>query len=258
MCARHPAAERVYAEIKARASTRFAPLTVASIVGPDNAALMAGSHVVSGTFTVEAWREYVQPAIKDAATNEQKNADWVLQTSTKDDLTLEGSPEQIQKSLVAMYKRDYAEEWKRFVQGISVASFETFPEAVAAMNRLGDAPTSPVGTLIKVIFDQTAWDNPELANLGLQQAQKGFIEWFKRSVLQMAPSRVQVDVNVSARQAEVPMGPIGKEFSGFGRLVMPRDKGDPVVDTYLKQLSRIRTRLNQLKNQGDPGRARSS
>lgn len=248
-----PAAERVYAEIKARASTRFAPLTVAAIVGPDNAALMAGSHVVSGTFTVEAWREYVQPAIKEAATSEQKNADWVLETSTKDDLTLEGSPEQIQKSLIAMYKRDYAEEWKRFVQGISVASFETFPEAVAAMNRLGDAPTSPVGTLIKVIFDQTAWDNPELANLGLQQAQKGFIEWFKRSVLQMAPSRVQVDVNVSARQAEVPMGPIGKEFSGFGRLVMPRDKGDPVVDTYLKQLSRIRTRLNQLKNQGDPG-----
>lgn len=248
-----PAAERVYAEIKARASTRFAPLTVANIVGPDNATLMVGSNVVSGTFTVEAWREYVQAAIKEAATSEQRNADWVLQTSTKDDLTLEGSPEQIQKSLVAMYKRDYADEWKRFVQGISVASFETFPEAVAAMNRLGDAPTSPVGTLIKVIFDQTAWDNPELANLGLQRAQKGFIEWFKRSVLQMAPSRVQVDVNVSAKQTEVPMGPIGKEFSGFGRLVMPRDKGDPVVDTYLKQLSRIRTRLNQLKNQGDPG-----
>lgn len=248
-----PAAERVYAEIKARASTRFAPLTVASIVGPDNAALMAGSHVVSGTFTVEAWRDYVQAAIKDAATSEQKNADWVLQTSTKDDLTLEGSPEQIQKSLIAMYKKDYAEEWKRFVLGISVASFETFPEAVAAMNRLGDAPTSPVGTLIKVIFDQTAWDNPEMANLGLQRAQKGFIEWFKRSVLQMSPSRVQVDVNVAAKPAEVPMGPIGKEFSGFGRLVMPRDKGDPVVDTYLKQLSKIRTRLNQLKNQGDPG-----
>jgi type VI secretion system protein ImpL len=248
-----PAAERVYAEIKARASTRFTPVTVANIVGPDNAALVAGSHVVSGAFTVEAWREYVQTAIKDAATSEQKNADWVLQTSTKDDLTLEGSPEQIQKSLIAMYKRDYAEEWKLFVQGVSVASFENFPEAVAAMNRLGDAQTSPVGTLIKVIFDQTAWDNPAMANLGLEKAQKGFIEWFKRSVLQMAPSRVQVDLNVSAKTAEVPMGPIGKEFAGVGRLVMPRDKGEPLIDTYLKQLSKIRTRLNQLKNQGDPG-----
>ncbi len=248
-----PAAERVYAEIKARASTRFAPVTVANLVGPENATLVAGSHVVSGAFTVEAWREYVQPAIKDAATSEQKNADWVLQTSTKDDLTLEGSPEQIQKSLIAMYKRDYAEEWKQFVQGITVASFETFPAAVAAMNRLGDAQTSPVGTLIKVIFDQTAWDNPAMANLGLEKAQKGFIEWFKRSVLQMSPSRVQVDLSVSAKTAEVPMGPIGKEFAGVGRLVMPRDKSDPLLDTYLKQLSKIRTRLNQLKNQGDAG-----
>lgn len=248
-----PAAERVYAEIKARASTRFTPVSVATIVGQDNAALVAGSHVVSGAFTVEAWRDYVQNAIKDAATNEQSNTDWVLQTSTKDDLTLEGSPEQIQKSLVAMYKRDYAEEWRQFVQGVSVASFETFPEAVAAMDRLGDPQMSPVGTVIKVVFDQTAWDNPAMANLGLERVQKGFIEWFKRSVLQMAPSRVQVDVNVSGKQHEIPMGPIGKEFAGFGRLVMPRDKADPLVDTYLKQLSKVRTRLNQLKNQGDPG-----
>jgi len=248
-----PAAERVYAEIKARASTRFTPVTVANIVGPDNAALVAGSHVVSGAFTVEAWRTYVQAAIKEAATSEQKNADWVLQTSTKDDLTLEGSPEQIQKSLVAMYKRDYADEWKEFVQGISVTSFESFPEAVVAMNRLGDAQTSPVGTLIKVIFDQTAWDNPAMANLGLERAQHGFIEWFKRSILQMSPGQVQMDINVSAKQAEIPMGPIGKEFAGVGRLVVPRDKGEPLLDTYLKQLSKIRTRLNQLKNQGDPG-----
>lgn len=248
-----PAAERVYAEIRARASTRFAPVTVAAIVGPDSAALVTGSHVVSGAFTAEAWREYVQTAIKEAATSEQKNNDWVLQTSTKDDLTLEGSPEQIQKSLIAMYKRDYAAEWKKFVQGVSVSSFATFSEAVAAMNRLGDTQNSPLGKLIKYIFDQTAWDNPALANIGLQRAQKGFIEWFKRSVLQMSPSRVQVDVNVAGNAAEMQMGPIGKEFAGFGRLVMPLDKADPILDTYLKQLSRVRTRLNNLKNQGDPG-----
>jgi type VI secretion system protein ImpL len=248
-----PAAERVYGEIKARASTRFAPVTVAAIVGPENAALVTGSHVVSGAFTAEAWREYVQPAIKEAATSEQKNNDWVLQSSTKDDLTLEGSPEQIQKSLIAMYKRDYAAEWKTFVLGVSVSSFATFPEAVGAMNRLGDTQNSPLGKLIKHIFDQTAWDNPALANIGLQRAQKGFIEWFKRSVLQMSPSRVQVDVNVSGNGAEVQMGPIGKEFAGFGRLVMPLDKADPMLDTYLKQLSKVRTRLNNLKNQGDPG-----
>jgi len=248
-----PAAERVYAEIKARASTRFAPITVANVVGPENAALVVGSHVVSGAFTVDAWRDYVQPAIKEAAISEQNNADWVLQTSTKDDLTLEGSPEQIQKSLIAMYKRDFAEEWRQFVQGISVASFKSFPEAVGAMNRLGDPQNSPLRTLMTLIFDQTAWDNPAIASQSLVRAQKGFIEWFKRSILQMSPSRVQLDVNVSAKPGEILLGPVGSEFSGVGRLVMARDKSDALLDTYLKQLSRIRTRLNQMSNQGDPG-----
>ena len=152
-----------------------------------------------------------------------------------------------------MYKRDYADEWKNFVQGVSIASFTSFPEAITAMNRLGDPQNSPLGTLIKGVFDQTAWDNPSMANVGLERAQKGFIEWFKRSVLQMSPSRVQVDVNVSGKPMEVAMGPIGSEFAGFARLVVPRDRGDPMLDTYLRQLSKLRTRLNSLKNQGDPG-----
>lgn len=248
-----PAAERAYAEIRARASTRFTPVTVAGIVGPDNAGLVSGSHVVSGALTVEAWRDYVQPAIKEAATSAQKSVDWVLETTAKDDLTLEGSPEQIQKTLVEMYKRDYAEAWRQFVQGISVASFDSFPEAVAAMNRLGDAQVSPVGKLVKAIVEQTAWDNPSLANVGLERAQRGFFDWVKQSVLQMAPSPVKVDVNVTAKPVEIPFGPIGREFAGFGRLALPREGGEPLLDTYLKQLSKIRTRLNGLQNQGDPG-----
>lgn len=248
-----PAAERVYAEIKARASTRFAPMSVASIVGPENASLLAGSAVVSGAFTVEAWKEYVRDAIKDAATSEQKNVDWVLMSSSRNDLTLEGSPEQIQKTLIAMYKRDYAEEWKRFTQGISVAEFASFPEAVKAMNRIGDPQTSPIGTLIKTIFDQTAWDNPSVANVGLMRAQQGFVEWFKRSILQMSPSRVQVDVNVAGKTPALQMGPVGQEFSAFARLVVNRDNSEPLVDIYLKQLAKIRSKLNQLSNQGDPG-----
>ncbi|HJV27445.1 MAG TPA: type VI secretion system membrane subunit TssM [Aromatoleum sp.] len=248
-----PAAERVYADIKARASTRFPPISVANTVGPENANLVAGSHVVSGAFTAEAWREYVEGAIKDAATSEQNSTDWVLRTAAHDDLTLEGSPEQIQKSLVAMYKADYAEEWKRFVQGVTIAEFETLPDATTAMNRLGDPQHSPIGTLLKLIFDQTSWDNPSIANVGIGRAQTGFIEWFKRSILRMAPSPVQLDLNVSSAKLEVPMGPIGREFAGLGRLMVPRDGSDPLINIYLKQLGQVRTRLNQLKNQGDAG-----
>ena len=248
-----PATERVYGEIKARAATRFAPVTVASIVGPENGKLVAGSHVISGAFTAEAWREYVQPAIQDAATNARQNADWVLQTSARDDLTLEGSPEQIQKTLIAMYKQDYAGEWKRFVQGITVTAFSDFPAAVAAMNRLGDANNSPLGLLLQAVFAQTAWDNPAVANASLEHAQEGVAGWFTHSVLRRSPGGLSVDGNVYARPGELPVGPIGAQFSGIARLLAPRDNSDALAADYLKQLAKIRSRLNQLGNQGDPG-----
>lgn len=248
-----PAAERVYGEIRARASTRFAPVTVASVVGPENAALLNGSRVVSGAMTAEAWTEYVQPAIRDASAKVQKNVDWVLQTSSDDDLTLEGSPEQIQKALTAMYKRDFTEEWKQFILGISIAPFATFPDAVTGMGRFGDMQTSPIGKLLRKIAEQTAWDNPRLLNLARQQSQSGIIEWVKQSVLQMAPGQVQAAESVASKTAEQALGPIGREFAGITRLTASRADGDALLDAYLKQLSKIRSRLNQLKNEGDPG-----
>ncbi|NMG76330.1 type VI secretion system membrane subunit TssM [Aromatoleum diolicum] len=248
-----PALERVYAEIKARASTRFPPVTVATVVGPENAELVVGSRVISGTFTVEAWRGYIQSAVRDAATNELQRTDWVLKTSTRDDLSLAGSPEQIQKTLVGLYKKEYADEWKQFVMGVSVSAFDDFPGAIAAMNRLGDPQSSPIGKLMQTLFEQTSWDNPTMANVGAERAQKGFIEWFKNSILRMSPARVEVDVHVNANRLEVPMGPIGQEFAGVARLLAPRDGAETILNTYLKQLSGIRTRLNLLKNQGDPG-----
>ncbi len=248
-----PAVERVYADIKARASTRFPPITVAALVDERDAKLITGAYAISGAFTEQAWKEYVREAIKDAATNELQSTDWVLQTSVQDDLTLQGSPEQIQKSLIAMYKKEYASEWRAFTRGISIAGFGDFDAAVQGMNRLGDPQTSSIGRLLKTLFDQTAWDNPSSVNRGLKKAQTGFVEWFKRSILRMQPSRVQMDVNIKAGNAGVAMGPIGESFSGIARIVAERDSAEPLGTIYLKQLSKLRSRLNQLKNQGDPG-----
>ena len=248
-----PALDRVYAEVKARASTRFAPVTVTSLLEPIDAELIAGSHVVSGAFTVTAWKTYVRDAIREAATNELQSSDWVLKTSATDDLSLQGSPEQIQKSLVALYKNEYAQEWSAFTHGISVIAFDDFDAAVAGMNRLGDPQNSPIGQVLKTLYEQTGWDNPSTVNRGLEKVQTGFVEWFKRSILRMSPSRVAVDLSVNSDTAEIEMGPIGKEFAGIARIVAPREDTEALASIYLKQLSKIRSRLNQLKNQGDPG-----
>ena len=251
-----PARERIYADIRTRAATRFPAVTVARIVGDGDAGLVAGSHAVSGAFTRAAWEKYVVGAIRDASNRELQSADWVLKTVAKDDLTLEGSPEQIQKTLVDMYKAEYAKEWGKFVQGVTVTDLKGFENSVLAMNRLGDPQTSPIARLLKAIYDETSWDNPGAARANLGKTERTLGAWFKEVVLRRAPSdaRTLVDtVGPLAVGGANGMGPIGREFAGVARLVGTREKEASLMSGYLDCLSRLRSRLNQLKNQGDPG-----
>lgn len=250
-----PARERAYAEIKARASTRYAPMTVARIVGESGASVVAGSYAVPGTFTREAWLGYVQPAIREAASKELQTKDWVLNVAARDDLTLEGSPEQIQKTLVTMYKTEYAKEWQRFMQGVAIQDFGNFEQAVTSMNLLGDPTNSPIRKVFDTAYEQTSWDNPSLLNAGLKQAKTGVLDWFKRLISRGTPSQVNVNVDVSGANAAggtIPMGPVGKEFSGLAKIVVMHDQNS-LLRGYMESLSKVRTRFNLLKNQGDPG-----
>jgi type VI secretion system protein ImpL len=252
-----PARDRVYAEIKARAATRFPAMTVGRIVGDGDAAFIQGSHAISGTFTREAWEKYVEGAIREASGKELQSTDWVLKTASRDDLTLEGSPEQIQKNLVDMYKAEYTREWQKFVQGVAVADMNGFNGAVVAMNRLGDPQTSPVAKILRTIHEQTSWDNPAEMNARMQQAQKGFVNWIKTNVLRRTPapvsSNVNLNISLDGSKYDKAIGPIGREFASVGRIVGTHDKDASLLRSYLDALSRLRTRLNSLKNQGDPG-----
>ncbi len=251
-----PARERVYSEIKSRAATRFPPMTVLRIVGEQDREVIAGSYSINGAFTRDAWSKYVQGAIKDAASKDLQSSDWVLKTAAHDDLTLEGSPEQIQKALVEMYKTEYVAEWKKFLQGITVQEFGGFENAVARMNRLGDPTNSPVNKVLVTLFDETSWDNPSLINEKLKDTQRGFMAWFKQTILRQSPQGVDVNLNLGeGPKSEIPMGPIGKEFAGISRLMGTRGESGSLAKTYLEHLSKIRTKFNQIKNQGDPGPA---
>ncbi|RQH09902.1 type VI secretion system membrane subunit TssM [Paraburkholderia dinghuensis] len=247
-----PARQRVYEEIKARASTRFAPMTVARIVGDTNTSLIAGSYAISGTFTREAWFQYVQPAIRDAATKELQAKDWVLNTSAQDDLTLEGSPEQIQKALMTMYKTEYADNWQKFMQGVAVQNFGTFGEAVDAMNRLGDPHDSPIRKILETAYDQTSWDNPSLVNAGIKRAESGVTSWVKQWFSRASSGTVAANIDINGNPVELSMGPVGQAFAGLGRVVVSHDNGS-LLGGYMDSLSKVRTRLNIIKNQGDPG-----
>jgi type VI secretion system protein ImpL len=251
-----PARERVYAEIKLRASTRFPAVTVARVVGEENKGVLAGSYVVSGAFTHGAWKDYVQQAIKDAANKEQRTNDWVLKTSVRDDLTLEGSPEQVEKLLTEMYKAEYVKEWSKFVKGVTVLEFKDFNQALEALNRLGNPRTSPINKLMDTIYRETVWDNPSLLNESMKNAQQGVWEWIKRLFSRVSPARVNLDVNLSSdANAQIKMGPIGKEFAAVAHMMVSRsDNPDAsLFRGYLKLLAKVAARFNELKNAGDIG-----
>jgi type VI secretion system protein ImpL len=246
--------ERVYGDVKARAAARFPPITVAGLLTDEDKGAVAGSHAVPGPFTREAWDGYVEQAFKETATKELQSVDWVLKTNARDDLTLEGSPEQIRKELTELYKKEYVAEWLRFMQGVTVGEFDGFALAVDRMNRLGDPQHSPIRRLMQLLFDQTSWDNPSLLNDRLAGAQRDVVDWFKQTVLRMAPSRVDVNLNVSTQQARIPLGPIGREFAPLAKIMMTRDNSStPPMTEYLQRLGKVRTRFNLIKNQVDPG-----
>ncbi len=253
-----PARERVYADIKTRAATRFPAATVARIVGEQDQALVAGSHAVSGAFTRAAWEKFVLGAIREASNRELNTVDWVLKTAARDDLTLEGSPEQIQKALVDMYKADYAKEWMKFVQGVAIADLKGFEGSVQAMNRLGDPQTSPIAKLLQTIYQETAWDSPGGVQVKMGKTERGVLQWFKEVVLRRAPSDARtladaVDPAQLLAQQQAGAGPVGREFAAVARLVGTTEQDKSLLKGYLEALSRLRTRLNGLKNEGDPG-----
>ncbi|WP_235971842.1 type VI secretion system membrane subunit TssM [Azohydromonas caseinilytica] len=251
-----PAIERVYADMKARASTRYAPMTVARIVGERDKALVAGSQVVSGAFTREAWQGYIKAAITEAAHNELQSVDWVLKTSTRDDLSLQGSPEQIHKTLTERYKSEYVREWQRFMQGVAVADFASFEAAVEHMNRLGDPAESPLRKLLATLFEQTSWDNPSLLDEQAAQAREGVLDWVKHSLQRLSSAPVDVKVgtgDAGPGEGGRTMGAVGREFSAVARLLAAREGGSSLQDSYFQQLGRLRSRFNTMKNQGDAG-----
>jgi type VI secretion system protein ImpL len=251
-----PAIERVYAVLRARAATRFAQVTVAGVVGEQGKLTVAGSQVVGGAYTRRAWDEYLDDAFKDASLGELQSNDWVLGTRSRDDASLSGSPGQIRQALTELYKTEYTREWRQFLQGIAVTAFGDFDTAVQHMNLLGDADQSPIRKLLATVHDETSWDNPTALNDRLARAGTGVVDWFKRTVLGRAPSGLGAQVNVNGPRLGLTMGPVGREFAGLHRLMVPREgsTGAP-IDEYLKTLAAVRSRFHQIKNQGETGPA---
>ncbi len=250
-----PAVERVYADVKTRAASRFPTITVDYLVGQDiNKGAITGNYAISGAFSRAAWEGYVEDAINEAANKQLNTTDWVLETSAPTDLTIAGSPEHIAQELTGMYKAEYAREWRRFVDNIAIAEFPTFDAAVTRMNSLGDPRNSPLLKLMGAINENTIWDNPKAQSELMGKAREGVIGWFERVIMRRNPTAIPVRIDPqTGRKEPVPPGPVGREFAGVARLMTQRDGSTSMFDAYLDTLAGIRTRLNAIRTQGATG-----
>ena len=247
-----PAINRVYAQVKARAATRFPTVTVNTLIGEEaNNDIITGSYAISGAFTRKAWEDYIRGAINEAANTELSTTDWVLDTTERSDLSLAGSPEHIAREMVALYKQEYAQEWQKFLQGVGMSGFANFDAAISRMNAIGDPRNSPLRALLETVNEQTIWDNPgAMRSTGGKKG--GFVAWFQRVILRRSPSP-GAQTGSDGESGPTPMGPIGKAFEGFARLVAPRDGNAPLIDSDFQTLGGLRSRLNAIQTEGEPG-----
>lgn len=257
-----PARDRVYAEIKMRASARFPSVTIAQILPESSSDALLGGYSISGTFTKQAWESFVSDEIDKAATSKMVANDWVLGTSAQNDLTLTGSPEQIRQYLVSRYKQEYIKEWKKFLSQTHVRESTSFDDHATLMNQLSNVENSPLKALFETIDRQTQWDNTAAsANQTSANARRGFIEWFKQTILRQSPAELrQAEVLANNNKQSTPStspnnGVIAQEFASIHSLVTPREDNQnlSLLDNYLNSLGDIRTRFNNISRSGDIG-----
>ncbi|MBZ8138663.1 type VI secretion system membrane subunit TssM [Rubrivivax gelatinosus] len=245
-----PAEDRVYDEIRARAATRFAPVTVAGLLAADGqaAAPVTGSEWVPGAFTQEAWQQWVEPTIREAANGALQRQDWVLETSSGEDLSLAGSPDQIRQTLTERYRLDYTRAWHGFVQGVSLAPFANLDEAAAGLDRLADPTRSPLLLIVQTLHRQTAWDRAGDMGQPAATPASGVLVWLSDALTRRADDAAAA-VPAASRPAT---GTLAQAFGPIARWLQAGDGPSPFA-RYQLALARLRTRVQAINQQGDPG-----
>lgn len=237
---RMSAQERVFSEIRARANTKFAPMTVARILDNKDLDIMAGSQMVEGAFTRDAWEQYVKAAIDEASTGEIRSDDWVLAASSQDDLGQDGNGEKNRQTLIAFYKQHYAQSWSRFLQGITLRDMHSPAQSASAMARLSDKQNSPIKLILVRTAYETSWDNPSELNRSLANA--------KQTVLERTAQLLSG--GAKPEQSTEKLGEVGQQFAGIVQLI----KGDNApINNYLDQLAKLKARMASIASTDDPG-----
>lgn len=240
------ATERVYNELKARANTQFAPMTVGRMLDNRDLDVVAGSLALPGVFTREAWDKYLRGAFAEASKGEVKGDDWVLASSSLDNLAKDGDVERNRLALETLYRTEFVNEWKKFLQGIAVHDFGSVQNASQALGKLSNPQTSALKTIIARAAFETSWDNPSQLSKSLETAKHSVLERTEKLVLGGAQA---VPVSAQAQQ----YGELGGRFAVLATVSANGEGGRAPLAGYLDMLTKLKGKLSVIAANEEPG-----
>jgi type VI secretion system protein ImpL len=197
--------------------------------------ILISEEEVSGFFTQQAWKEYVEKAIQE--TSQGPITDWLYgDVSVPQDL---GEPDQLALELENIYFEEYAESWWRFIRSIRCQTFENLDSASEAMEKLGDPSKSPYITLLKNLTEETKFESA------------GPLEEVKKadSPLKKAVQNVVPEDEAQSSFLQEKGQQLGSEFSAFHSLVPAEKEGEESADALaviLNKYSEIGAELKTL------------
>jgi len=164
--AAYPPVNRFYKRIVTEINAKTTPVSIDSVLEGRGRGAVAGTYTVPGSYTIDGYRNYMKSTIDNAGEEISKD-DWVMGTVAASNNQTQSTD--ISK-LQSLYVRDYTDQWRKFVRGISVRPFKTKDDAVEALKALS-ATDSPMERVMSEVARNT--------NLSAKPESRGIWGWIK-------------------------------------------------------------------------------
>jgi type VI secretion system protein ImpL len=161
----YPAVNRFYKRITTEINAKTQPVSLDSILEGRNRDVLIGVYTVPGSYTIEGYREHVRPKMETAG-EEISKEDWVMGSTASEAKDQSADISKLQN----MYFRDYADQWRKFVRGISVRDYKTKDDAVEVLRAMSSSD-SPMERVVVAVEHHT--------NFSAKPKSTSWWGWFK-------------------------------------------------------------------------------
>jgi type VI secretion system protein ImpL len=163
--AAYPPVNRFYKRVITEINAKTAAVSLDSILEGRGRGVLLSTYTVPGSFTIEGYRPHMLAAIESAGEEISKD-DWVMGSAASG---AQAQSTDISK-LQGMYLREYTDQWRRFIRGISIQEFRAKDDAVDALKVLSSTD-SPIERVMTVVANNT--------NLSAKPESHGIWGWIK-------------------------------------------------------------------------------